>query len=185
VQDDAPDEVVLCKASPHTRLVTRLGGLVACEMERPRVGGKARERFEELDDPFPGKPIGNREKRCSAPVTKVAQRTIWWRCHVPARRDDSDPRLREPIFDELRREVVARGEQDVCSPQREAIQRGLNPGSRCGVVDAAGRLMQNGDEWNCETAHRQSRTYERSCDRVEKYGACLELLRQTKHRSPT
>jgi hypothetical protein len=130
VQDDAPDEVVLCKASPHTRLVTRLGGLVAREMERSRVGGQVRERFEELDDPFPRKPIGNREKRCSAPVTEVAQRTLWWRCHVPARGDDSDERLREPTFDELLCEVVARGEQDVRSPQREAIQRGLNPGSR-------------------------------------------------------
>jgi glycosyltransferase involved in cell wall biosynthesis len=53
------------------------------------------------------------------------------------------------------------------------------------VVDAAGRLMEDGDEWNGETAHGQDRTCEPSCDRVEEDGACLELFRQTKHRSPT
>ena len=39
--------------------------------------------------------------------------------------------------------------------------------------------MEDGDQWNAETAHRQGGG-ERSCDRVENDGARPELLRAAK-----
>src|SRR6266516_1781632 len=106
------------------------------------------------------------------------------RWSVPSGGDDSNPRFREPCSYELLREVIARGEQEVRSPQGEPIQRGLPPRANSGVVDAAGRLMEDGDQWNGETARRQGGTCERRCDRVEKDGARPELLRATKHCRP-
>jgi hypothetical protein len=115
VPDDATDQVALRKAGAHARLVPWLGRLVAGEVERPSIGWKPRERFEELENPFALQPVGDREEGGSPSVTQVGHRTCRWDCDIPSRRDDSNPRLREPCFDELLREVVAGGEQDVRS----------------------------------------------------------------------
>ena len=47
--------------------------------------------------------------------------------HVASRGDDADPRLGQPLVDELLGEVVACRKQEVGSPQREAIERRLGP----------------------------------------------------------
>jgi hypothetical protein len=55
--------------------VASLGRIVAGEVERPCFGRKARERFEELEDPFPRQPVGDGEERGSAPFAKLRGRT--------------------------------------------------------------------------------------------------------------
>ena len=127
-------------------------------------------------------PVGDREERGSTPVTQVLHRTFWRRRHIPSRGDDSNPRPREPRFHELLREIVARGDQDVRSSQREPIERLLRPRATSAVVDAARRLMEDGNHGNAETARRESWSCECRGDRVEKEGARPELLRPTKHR---
>jgi hypothetical protein len=92
-----------------------------------------------------------------------------------------DPRLGEPRFDELLCEMVARGDQDVRSSQREPIERCLGPRANNAVVDSPGRLMEDGDHRNAATPRREGRSRERSGDRVEKHGASPELLRTTEH----
>src|SRR5262245_6718140 len=114
-------------------------------MERPGIGWKARKRIEELEDPLPRQPVGDREERDSAPVAPVGQRTCGWGCDVPSGRDDANPRLVEPSPAELLREVVAGSEQDVRPPECQAIERGLRPRANGGVVDPAGWLMEEGD----------------------------------------
>lgn len=81
--------------------------------------------------------------------------------------------------------MVARGDEDVRSSQREPIERRLGPRANNAVVDAAGRLMEDGDHRNAVTPRREGRSCERSGDRVDKDGACPELLRTAKHCSPT
>jgi alpha-maltose-1-phosphate synthase len=49
------------------------------------------------------------------------------------------------------------------------------------VIDSAGRLMEDADERDAQTAHPQSRTCEGGCDGVEQDGARPELLGPTKH----
>jgi len=182
---DTADEVDFRKASPHARSIPCIGRLVAGEVERPQIGRQPRESLEHLKDSFAGQPVGDREEGRSAPVTEVPHGTYSWRCHVAPGRDNSNARLREPAREELLREVVARGEEDVRSPQREPVQRRLYLRASDGVVDAAGRLVQNCDQRNTKTADRQRRTYERSCDRIEKDGARAELLRLAEHHRPT
>jgi hypothetical protein len=77
--------------------------------------------------------------------------------------------------------MVARGDQDVRLPQREPIKRCLGPRANNAVVDAAGRLMEDGDHRSAVTPHREGRSCERSGDRVDKDGTCAELLRTAKH----
>jgi hypothetical protein len=77
--------------------------------------------------------------------------------------------------------MVARGDQDVRSPQSEPIERRLGPCANDAVVDAAGRLMEDRDDRNAVTPSREGRSCERSGDRVDKDGARPELLRTTKH----
>jgi hypothetical protein len=81
--------------------------------------------------------------------------------------------------------VVARSEEDVRPPQCQPVERGLHQRANGGMVDAAGRLVEDADQRNAETAHRHGRTGERSCDRVEKDRASAALLCPTKHRRPT
>jgi hypothetical protein len=77
--------------------------------------------------------------------------------------------------------MVACGDQDVCSPQREPIERRLGPRANNAVVDAAGRLMEDGDHRNVVTLRRKGRSCERCGDRVDKDGARPELFRTAKH----
>jgi hypothetical protein len=77
--------------------------------------------------------------------------------------------------------MVARGDQDVRSSQSETIEGRLNPRANNAVVDAAGRLMENGDHRNAVTPHREGRSCERDGDRVEKDSARAQLLRTAKH----
>jgi hypothetical protein len=49
------------------------------------------------------------------------------------------------------------------------------------VVDAAGRLMEDGDHRNAVTPRREGRSHKRSGDRVDEDGARPELLRTAKH----
>jgi hypothetical protein len=77
--------------------------------------------------------------------------------------------------------MAARGDQDVRSPQREAIERRLGSRANNAVVDAAGRLMKDGDHGNPETPRREGRSFKRSGDRVDKDGARAEFLRTAKH----
>jgi hypothetical protein len=115
-------------------------------------------------------------------VAEVLHRTFWRRRHVPSRGDDSNPRPREPRFDQLLREMVACGDQDVRSPQREPIERRLGLRANAAVVDAAGRLMEDGDHGNAVAPRREGRSCERGGDRVDEDGARSELLRTAKHR---
>ena len=182
VHDHAAGEVGLRKARPHTCRVAPLGRIVAGEVERPRFGRKSRERFEKLEDPFPRQPVGDGEERGSAPFAKVRWRISWRRRYVSSRGNDSNPRAREPRFDELLREVVARRDQEVRSSQGEPIERRLRPLANGAMIDPAGRLMEDSDHRDAETAQSESRTCKRSGDRVEQEGARLELLGPTKHR---
>jgi hypothetical protein len=185
VPDDAAGEVGVRKAGPHARRIPPVGRLVAGKVERPGIGWKSREGLEELEDAFPWQPVGDGEERGSAPVTKVLHRTCGRRGHISSGRNDSNPRRREPLVDELLREVVTRSEEDVRPPQRQPVERGLRQRAHRGMIDSAGRLVEDADQWNAETAHHHGRTGERSCDRVEKDRASAALLCPTKHRRPT
>jgi hypothetical protein len=77
--------------------------------------------------------------------------------------------------------MVARGDQDARSPPRESIERRLGPRANNAVVDAAGRLMEDGDHRNALTPHHEGRSCECSGDRVDKDGVRAELLRTAKH----
>jgi hypothetical protein len=167
MHDHAPGEVAFREARPHTCRVACVGRIVAGEVERPCVGRKSRERLEQLEDPFPRQPVGDTEKCGSPPVTKVRWRTSWRRRDVPSRGNDSNPRAREPRFDELLREVVAGRDQEVASPQGEPIERRLRPLANGAVIDPAGRLMEDGDQGHAETAQSESGTRKRGGDRVE------------------
>jgi hypothetical protein len=180
--DDAAGEVGLRKASPHACCVASVGRLVAGEVKRPRVGRKSRERLEKLEDPFSRQPVGNGEERGPAPSAKVRWRISWRRGYISPRGDDSNPRAREPRFDELLREVVAGRDQEVRSPQGEPIERRLRPLANGAMIDPARRLMEDSDHGEGGTAQSESRTCKRSGDRVEQEGARPELLGPTKHR---
>jgi hypothetical protein len=91
------------------------------------ISWKLRERLEELENPFSRQPVGDGQERGSPPITEVAHTTFWRSCDVPSRGDDSNPRLREPSFDEQLREVVARREQQIRSAECEPIERRLCP----------------------------------------------------------
>jgi hypothetical protein len=81
--------------------------------------------------------------------------------------------------------MFTRGDEDVRSPQSEPIKRRLGYRPDNAVVDAAGRLMEDGDHRNAVTPHREGRSCERSGDRVDKDGARAELFRTAKHRCAT
>jgi hypothetical protein len=180
VHDDAAGEVGLREASPHACRVASVGRLVAGEVERPRVGRKSRERLEKLEDPLSRQPVGDGEERDPAPSAKVRSPASRRRRYVPPRGHDSNPRARKPRFDELLREVVARRDQEVRSSQGEPIERRLHRLASGAVIDSARRLMEDGDHGDGETAQGESRTCERSGDRVEQEGARAELLGPTK-----
>jgi hypothetical protein len=150
-------------------------------VERPRIGRKPRERLEELEDPFLRQPVGDRDERGPAPMTKLLRETFGGGRNVPPRGHDSNPRPREACLGELLREQVARRDQDVRTAQREPIERCLDARANGAVVDSAGRLMEDGDHRHGETACRKSRARERSGDRVEQDGTRPKLLRPTKH----
>jgi hypothetical protein len=76
--------------------------------------------------------------------------------------------------------MVARGDQEVRSSQSEPIERRLGPRANNAVVDAAGRLMENGDHRNAATPRRERWSCECSGDRVDEHGARRELLRTAK-----
>ena len=120
-------------------------------MERPRIGRKARERLEELKDPFSREPVGDGEERGSASVTKVLQQDLLVEAPRPSRGDDANPRPREPRFDELLREMIARRDQEVRSSEREPIERRLGPRAnscrgRCRqAADGGWRSTERGD----------------------------------------
>jgi hypothetical protein len=63
--------------------------------------------------------------------------------------------------------VVARRDQEVRSSQGEPIERRLRPLANGAMIDPAGRLMEDGDHGDAETAQSESRTGKRSGDRVE------------------
>jgi hypothetical protein len=77
--------------------------------------------------------------------------------------------------------VLARSDQKVRSPQGEPIERRLHPLANGAMIDPAGRLVQDADHGDAETAPSESRTGKRGRDRVEEDGARPELLRPTKH----
>jgi hypothetical protein len=81
--------------------------------------------------------------------------------------------------------MVARGDEDVRSSQGEPIERRLRPCANHAVVDAAWRLMEDGDQGNAETLRRERRSYERSRNRVDEDGARPQLLRTAKHYGAT
>jgi hypothetical protein len=81
--------------------------------------------------------------------------------------------------------MVARGDEDVRSPQSEPVERRLGPRPNNAVVDAAGRLVEDDDHRNAVTPHREGRSCERSGDGVDKDGARAELFRTAKHCSAT
>jgi hypothetical protein len=78
--------------------------------------------------------------------------------------------------------VVARRDQEVRSSQGEPIERCLRPLANGAIIDPAGRLMEDRDHGDAETAQSQSRACKRSGDRVEKEGVRPELLGPTKRR---
>jgi hypothetical protein len=177
VRDDAAVEVACAKARPNACRVTWRGRLVAGEVEGARIGRKLRERLEEVEDPFLRQPVGDREERGPAPVSKLLREAFGGGRNVPPRGHDSNPRAREAFLGELLREQVARRDQDVRTAQREPIERSLNARANGAVVDSAGRLMEDGDHRHCETACRKSRARERSGNRVEQKGARPEFHR--------
>jgi hypothetical protein len=61
--------------------------------------------------------------------------------------------------------MVARGDLDVRSPQSEPIERRLGPRVNNAVVDAAGRLMDDGNDRNAVTPRREGWSCERNCRR--------------------
>jgi hypothetical protein len=73
--------------------------------------------------------------------------------------------------------MVARGDQEVRSSQRQPIERRLGFCANNAVADATGRLMEDGDHRNAVTLGRERRSCERSGDRVEQDGARAKLLR--------
>jgi hypothetical protein len=77
--------------------------------------------------------------------------------------------------------MIARCDQDVRSSQREAIERRLGRRAKDAVIDAAGRLMEDGDNRSAVTPRREGRSCERSGDRVDKDGARPESLQPPKH----
>jgi hypothetical protein len=99
MRDDAADKVCVREARPHARCVTCIGQLVAGEVQRRRIGWKARERLEELEDPLSRQPVGDREEGGPAPASEVLDRTFWRTRHVSSRGDDSNPRPHEPRLD--------------------------------------------------------------------------------------
>jgi hypothetical protein len=176
VPDDAVVEVSLVKARPHARPVPRLVRLLADEVEGSRLSGNSRERLEELEDPLPRQPVGDGEERGSASLAKVRGSTSWRRRYVTPRGDDSNPRVRQPRFDELIREVLACRNQEVRSSQGEPIESRLYLLANGAMVDSAGRLMQDGDHRKAGTMRQECRTDERGGDRVEQECARPERL---------
>jgi hypothetical protein len=81
--------------------------------------------------------------------------------------------------------MVARGDEGVRSSQGDPIERRLAARANNAVVDAAWRLMEDGDHRNAATPHREGRSCERSGDRVDKDGARPEFLRTTKQSCAT
>jgi hypothetical protein len=81
--------------------------------------------------------------------------------------------------------MIACRDQAVRSSQREPVERRLRRRAKSAVVDAAGRLMEDGNHRNAEAAGRKRRACERCGDRVEKDGARPDFLRPTKHRCAT
>jgi hypothetical protein len=77
--------------------------------------------------------------------------------------------------------MVARGDQDVGSPQSKPIERCLGPRANNAVVDAAGRLMEDSDHGNAATPRREGGSRERGGDRVDKDGARADVLRTAQH----
>jgi hypothetical protein len=180
MHNDAVDEVRLNEAGMHPCAVGSVGRLFAGEVEHPRLGRKARERLEELEDPLSRQPVRDREERRSSPVTEVQHGSFGSGRDVPSRGDDSYPRARDPVMDELLREMVARRDQDGRSSERESIERRLGPRTNAAVVDAARRLVEDPNHRHAEPASRKRRACERSGDRIEQDGARAELLQPTK-----
>jgi hypothetical protein len=180
MHDDAVDEVRLSEAGMHPCAVGCVGRLVAGEVEHPRLGRKARERFEKFKDPLSRQPVRDREERRSPPVTEVLHGTFGSGRHVPSRGDDSYPRASEPLVEELLGEMVARRDQDGRSSKRESIERRLGPRTNAAVIDAAGRLVEDPNHRHAEPASRKRRARERSGDRIEQDGARAEPLQPTK-----
>jgi hypothetical protein len=81
--------------------------------------------------------------------------------------------------------MVARGDQDVCSPQGEPIERCLSRRANDAVVDATGWLMEDGYHRNAVTPRRKGRSGERSGDRIDQDSARAQLLRTAEHRCAT
>jgi hypothetical protein len=181
MHDDAAVEVAFLKARPNARRVTCRSRLVAREVQRSHIGRKPRKRLEELEDPFLRQPVGDGEERGSTPIAEIQRGAVRKSRHVPSGGDDSNPRPREPGFDELIREMLTRRDQDVGSSQREPIEPCLDTRANSAVVDSAGRLMEHRNQRNGGTACCESRTGERSGDRVEQKGARPEADRPTKH----
>jgi hypothetical protein len=150
-------------------------------VKRRGISRKAPESLEQFEDPLSRQPVGDREQGGPTPLAEIRQWTFWRQCHVPPGGHDSNPRSCEPSFDELLREMVARGNEEVGSPQCQPIQRRLGRRASSTVVDAAWRLMKNGDDWNALASDRERRTGKRSGDRVDEDGTRLELLRTAKH----
>jgi hypothetical protein len=63
--------------------------------------------------------------------------------------------------------MVARRDQQVRSSQGKPIERRLHPFANSAVIDSAGRLMEDGDHGNAETAQSEGRTRKSGGDRVE------------------
>ena len=79
------------------------------------------------------------------------------------------------------REMVACSDQSAGVPQREPVERGLDLRASGAVVNAARRLMKDGNHRNAGTACRESRSGQCSGDRIEKDSARPELLGPMKH----
>jgi hypothetical protein len=81
--------------------------------------------------------------------------------------------------------MFARRDENIRSSQRQPIERRLGPRTSDAVVDAAGRLMEDGNHRNAATPRREGRSCERSGDRVDEDGARSELLTTAKDRCTT
>ena len=79
--------------------------------------------------------------------------------------------------------MIARGDQPIRAPVRQAIERRLRALANGAVVDAAGRLVEDGDDGNAGWACRESRGGERRRDRVEEKGGRPPLLGTAKEAS--
>ena len=167
MQDDAAGEVALGEAAADARRVAPVGLVVPHEVKRRALGRKASKRVEELEDALPREPVRDAEEGGSSPGSEVGPRRLGGAAHVSSGRDDADPLAGQSSRQELLREVVARGDEEIRSRPGEPVERDLSPRAKSAVVDPAGRLVEDSDDRNVRSAPCKRRRDERGGDRVD------------------